>query len=60
MAAKDERLLVATRLRPAERDAIYRLAEENQRTVSGEVRRAILRHLKTEVDSIRTNRGDPP
>jgi hypothetical protein len=41
-------VLVAARLTPAERDALIRLAEANDRPVSREIRRAILHHLTRE------------
>jgi hypothetical protein len=46
MADKTERF--AIRLRPAEREGIEKLARENERTASAEVRRAIQRYIATE------------
>ena len=48
MTEDNARVLVATRVTRSERSALARLAESNDRPMSREIRRAILRHLKRE------------
>ncbi len=56
--ATGTRVLVATRLSPEERSAIARLARNNDRPLSREIRRAILRHLEHEGASVPDTRAE--
>ncbi len=51
MTKSNTKVLVATRLTAAERSALSELAASNDRPMSREVRRAILRYLRQEQDS---------
>lgn len=48
MSERSAKVLVATRLTAGERAALAKLAESNDRPMSREIRRAILRYLRQE------------